>query len=180
MLAFFIQCRLILTTLFLHDRLYFKGRLAHLVERLVDVEKVAGSIPAPPTSFMIIKDTVVQGRGLGKSLGYPTANLAQSHGLTAGVYRVKVRVQPLTLPSPSRGEGNIMHNACLIVGAFTKADGGLAEEVYILDFEGDLYGKEITLEVFEKIREIQQFSNDAELKKQIQKDIAYVHGHHQV
>ena len=55
------------------------------------------------------------------------------------------------------------------VGAFTKADGGLAEEVYILDFEGDLYGKEITLEVFEKIREIQQFSNDAELKKQIQR-----------
>ncbi len=112
---------------------------------------------------MTIIDIVVKGRGLGKKLGYPTANLAQSHGIAVGVWRARVDTR----------------EAILIVGAFMRADAMPAEEVYILDFAGDLYGTEITVEVFEKIRDIETFQNNQELKEQIEKDIAYVHGHHQ-
>jgi riboflavin kinase/FMN adenylyltransferase len=44
-------------------------------------------------------------------------------------------------------------------------------EIYLLDWSGDLYGKEIEVKVLEKIRDIVNFKNTEDLIKQIQEDV---------
>ena len=48
-------------------------------------------------------------------------------------------------------------------------------EVHVLDFDGQLYGKTLTVSFREKIREEVKFDSLDELKRQIHKDIAYGH-----
>jgi riboflavin kinase/FMN adenylyltransferase len=43
-------------------------------------------------------------------------------------------------------------------------------EVHILDYEGDLYGKEITVEFIERLRDERRFENEEELKRQLEED----------
>ena len=108
---------------------------------------------------MIIIDTVVQARGLGRKLGYPTANLAHRHRIRAGVYAAEVVI------------AGTMHQGFLIVGAFKKPDLTLAEEVHVLDFNGDLYHTMVQVDVKKKLRAMKKFKSDDELKGQIHNDI---------
>lgn len=107
---------------------------------------------------MIIEDRVIRGRGLGKKLGYPTANLAQNHGIPSGVYRASIFFK------------NKRYDGFLIVGAF-QSKGLSAEEVYLLGFQGNLYGKKLKIEVKERLRTIKKFQRSGDLKKQIKEDI---------
>lgn len=43
-------------------------------------------------------------------------------------------------------------------------------EVHILDYKGDLYGKEITVEFIERLRDERRFENEEELKRQLEED----------
>jgi riboflavin kinase/FMN adenylyltransferase len=43
-------------------------------------------------------------------------------------------------------------------------------EVHILDYEGNLYGKEITVEFIERLRDERRFENEEELKRQLEED----------
>ena len=103
---------------------------------------------------MIIKGEVKRGRGIGKTFGYPTANIDCNLDLSDGVFYSLVRLKKDWLPG------------LLIKGVAPKG-----VEIYLIDWRGDLYGKEIEVKVFEKIRDIINFDKTENLIKQIRGDI---------
>lgn len=109
---------------------------------------------------------VIAGDKLGRTLGFPTANLDVS-GLVLppnGVYAAVTRY-----------EGRLYRVALNIGIRPTVAEGRqLRVEAYLLDFEGDLYGRELELEIGEKLRDEKRFGSPQELKEQIAKDVAAV------
>ena len=106
---------------------------------------------------------VVYGQQLGTKLGVPTANLwlPKNKLPIAGVYIVKVLAQGKEL-------GGIAN-----MGVRPTVDGQTPVlEVHILDFSGNLYGKQISVEFLQKVREEKKFAGLDELKEQIFKDIS--------
>lgn len=97
--------------------------------------------------------TVVRGRQLGRTLGYPTANLqaADADQLLPGdgVYAVEAVV------------GETTHSAMLSIGLRPTLGAGLARtvEVHLLDFAGDLYGQDLTLRFVRWMRGEAKFSS---------------------
>jgi len=109
--------------------------------------------------------TVVEGKQLGRKLGFPTANIEASDKNKIipgyGVYAVKVKLN-----------GND-YNGMLNIGTrptFNNNADNRSIEVNIFDFEGDIYGKEITLKFVGKIRDEQKFNNIKMLVNQLEKD----------
>ncbi len=108
---------------------------------------------------MIIRGTVVQGLGKGRVLGYPTANIAYDGECPAtGVYAARCVVD------------GAAHNAVAVVGT-RKENGKSLVEVLLLDFSGDLYGKELEVVMLKKISEIETFINEVALVEKIKEDI---------
>ncbi|MDB6061670.1 MAG: riboflavin biosynthesis protein RibF [Verrucomicrobiaceae bacterium] len=107
---------------------------------------------------------VMVGQQLGRTIGVPTANL-QLRRLRAplsGVYATRVfGAGPHTLP----GVANIGTRPT--IGDLTKA----ILEVHILDFVGDLYHRNISVEFCKKLRDERKFDSIEQLKQQIQRDI---------
>ena len=104
---------------------------------------------------------VIKDQGLGKALGFPTANLVIPSGfsLPFGVYSARVRIF---------GE---WRKAALHFGprpAIGKSESSL--EAHILDFSGDLYGTLVEVEVGDFLREIQTFASTDALKEQMRRD----------
>lgn len=112
----------------------------------------------------IFTGKVVHGQHLGRTLGVPTANLQLPDELVKpafGVYACRAWV-----------DGNF-YVAVTNIGTRPTVDGnGVTVEPWILDFEGDLYGKEITLEFHKFLRPEKKFDSLEELKAQIQLDAA--------
>ena len=108
---------------------------------------------------------VVHGKGLGKGLGFPTANLkiARAELPPFGVYRVKVSGGPL----------KDRVGACN-VGVRPTLTGSRRPvvEVHIPGFSGDLYGVLLTVSFLAKIRDEKKFPSLTALKRQIRDDIA--------
>jgi riboflavin kinase/FMN adenylyltransferase len=109
--------------------------------------------------------TVVEGKQLGRKLGFPTANIESSDKNKIipgyGVYAVKVEL------------GSYTYYGMLNIGTrptFNNNADNRSIEVNIFDFEGDIYGKEITLKFVAKIREEQKFENIDMLVAQLGKD----------
>lgn len=110
----------------------------------------------------ILTGTVVSGRKLGRTLGIPTANLTKPEGvveLPHGVYACKALV-----------DGK--HYLAVTNIGFRPTVGGhhVTVEPWLLDFDGDLYGKEITLEFHRFLRPERKFASLEELKAEIQKN----------
>ncbi len=108
---------------------------------------------------------VIKGKGVGRTLGFPTANLeVYSYKLNPknGVYVVEVFVDQQ------------VYLGMLNVGNQPTVFGKQSQiEVNILDFDTDIYGKEIGLSLKEFIREEQKFESTETLIAQIQKDEEY-------
>lgn len=108
--------------------------------------------------------TVVAGHGRGEKLLYPTANMVPSPHLVwpgTGVYLTAVG----GLEQPPRyGLTNVGTNP-------TFCDGELTVETHILDFCGNLYGREITLYFLMRLRDTRSFSSPLLLREQIGNDI---------
>lgn len=110
----------------------------------------------------IIKGIVIKGRKIGKLIGFPTANLLITDYLIPrkGVYAVYAYI------------GDKRYKALATIGpAPTFHIESSSFEVHILDFNNDLYGKEITIEFVERLRGIQKFKDVEGLKVQILEDI---------
>ncbi len=105
---------------------------------------------------------VVHGKQLGRTIGFPTANIAVPEGklLPKGVYAVTLET-PDGLKRP--GMANIGTRPTI---------GGMTEsfEVYILDFDGDLYGFEVDVEFKAFIRAEQKFDGLPALIAQLERD----------
>jgi riboflavin kinase/FMN adenylyltransferase len=108
---------------------------------------------------------VQSGKQLGRDLGFPTANISPDHHFKLipadGVYAVKVLVENQEF----NGMLNIGHRPTVNKGNENKSI-----EVHIIDYEGDLYGKKITLIFYKRIRNEMKFNSLEDLKKQLALD----------
>lgn len=111
--------------------------------------------------------TVVDGAKLGRELGFPTANLDLHHELhpPQGVYAGKARL--LGQPGEHPAVANIGVRPTL-----SKHASHAQVEVHLLDFEGDLYGKQLEFLFAKRLRGEQRFENRAALAHQIEVDIS--------
>ena len=115
---------------------------------------------------------VVKGRQLGRTIGWPTANI--------------VCEEPLKL-TPARGVYAVMattaagthHPAMLNIGVRPTIGGDLAQtvEAHLLDFDGDLYDQPLTVEFVARLRDEQKFNGLDELKAQLALDAADARRH---
>lgn len=106
---------------------------------------------------------VVHGHERGRSLGFPTANIDTDKDLlpSVGVYAVKVCL----------GD-RLLDGACNIGPNPTFGNERLSIEVFLLDFEGNLYGRELTMFFIERLRGEKRFSSLDELKDAIASDVS--------
>ena len=114
----------------------------------------------------IILGEVIYGKQLGRVIGFPTANLKFENKIYPefGVYGVKIHIQ---------GDEKI-YNGVMNIGRNPTVNVGiLSVETNIFDFNEDIYGKIILIEVLENIRYEKKFSSVDKLKEQIGKDASY-------
>ena len=116
-----------------------------------------------------LRGTVVEGDHRGRELGYPTANLRFDYvpAMPArGVYTGRVSV-------PERNVGPD-HPALVSVGTRPTFhdEGQLLVEVHLLDYDGDLYGAVLELELLHRLREERRFASADELVTQMHRDEA--------
>ncbi len=113
-----------------------------------------------------VSGEVVVGDQRGRTIGFPTANLAVWEELIIpayGVYASYVTV------------GDVRYPAATNIGVRPTIDGlNLRVESHLLDFSGDLYGQIVTLEFIERTRPEKKFGSFNELKEQIALDTVQV------
>jgi len=111
---------------------------------------------------------VIEGFKVGRTIGYPTANISVSDPdkliPAIGVYAVRVNWNS----SSYKGMLNIGHRPTLDNG------NTISIEVHIIDFKEDIYNQLLEVNFICKIRDEQKFKNIDELKEQLQKDKSFV------
>ena len=124
-----------------------------------DVESVARLLGR---SF-VLSGAVVKGEGRGGPLGFPTANLDAPADMAVpgdGIYAAWGVL----------GERRVM--AATSVGTRpTFGEGARTVEAFMLDFEGDLYGREVRLEFVRKLRDEVRYDTVEALQRQVEKDV---------
>lgn len=113
-----------------------------------------------------VKNKVIKGEQLGRTLGFKTANIIYPENIADiknGVYGANVIYQ------------NKKYKGILNLGVKPTVSNLNKRilEVNIFDFDKDIYNEKITVEFEEKIRDEKKFSSVEELKIQIEKDIEY-------
>ncbi len=125
--------------------------------------KLAQSLLGRPYS---ITERVVNGQHLARTLGFPTANQLYPENkavLRYGVYSVRAIL------------GRKIYRGISNVGIRPTVNGSLlCIETHILDFEGDLYEKALTVEFLDFIRPEQKFPSIDALAEQIKRDLLFV------
>jgi riboflavin kinase / FMN adenylyltransferase len=147
-------------------RLGFDARTVPLVEnvsssrirdllRAGEIERAARLLGRPPE----VEGTVVAGDARGGTLGFPTANLRLEADLLVPAYGIYA----------GAADGQ---RAAISIG--TNPHYGGAErrvEAHLLDFEGDLYGRRLVLQLWRRLRDEQSFGSEEELVAQIARDV---------
>lgn len=113
-----------------------------------------------------LRGTVVKGHQIGRTLGFPTANI-QPEGCSSlpedGVYIATLRVLK---------DGERYHPALLNQGRHpTLPDGARSIEMHLLDFVGDLYGESVEVAYLQRLRPEAKFASKDELAAQIARDV---------
>ena len=111
----------------------------------------------------MISGTVVSGEKLGRKLGYPTANISLDHDYPLdGVYLTKTILDKKNyLSLTSIGDKPTFNGTEKLL------------EVFILDFDKDIYGEKLEICFLEEIRKQIKFNNQDELIKQMNEDYKY-------
>ena len=120
-----------------------------------DIERAAAMLGRPPE----LDGVVVAGDQRGGTLGYPTANL---------------QVEPdLLVPRYGIYAGSTLgHRAAVSIGTNPHSGGHERRiEPYLLDFDGDLYGRRLVVELWERLRDEAVFDSEAALIEQIARDV---------
>lgn len=95
----------------------------------------------------------------GKTLGFPTANVNLTKNIPEGIYISKTKLKGL------------WYSSLTFIGkAKTFNEKRFHAETYILDFNKDIYGKWISVNILKKIRENKKFNSAEELISQMKKD----------
>ena len=116
-----------------------------------------------------LEGVVVEGDHRGRELGFPTANLRFDYAAVLppnGIYTGMVSV-------PQRGVGP-EHPALVSIGVRPTFhdQGRRLVEVYLLDYDGDLYGATLTVELRHRLRDEQRFADAGALIDQMHRDEA--------
>ena len=120
-----------------------------------DLEDAAAMLGRP----FELDGTVVAGDQRGGTLGYPTANIAMDPQLLCPRYGIYA------------GEG-LEHRAAVSIGTNPHYGGTERRiEPYLLDFDGDLYGKRLVVELWTRLRDEQVFESEEALVAQIARDV---------
>jgi riboflavin kinase/FMN adenylyltransferase len=127
-----------------------------------EVEQATRFLGAP----FQMRGEVVHGDERGRQLGFPTANLVPDDALVCpghGVYACLA----------DTGDGAPPLPAAVNIGVRPTFDTGRGEliEAYILDFEGDLYGKQLRLDFLSRLRGERRFSSAEALVEQMRRDV---------
>ena len=128
-----------------------------LIKGLLQKGEMSNANAMLETPFTI-EATVIKGNQIGRTLGFPTANMIYPERIVKipyGVYKVEV----------------LNTIGVLNWGIKPTLDGNSPVlEVHIPNFSGDLYGKFLSIQILNKIRDEKKFDSLEELKKQIAKD----------
>jgi riboflavin kinase / FMN adenylyltransferase len=123
--------------------------------RAGEIEGAAELLGRPPE----VEGTVVAGDARGGTLGFPTANLAVPGGLIVPAYGIYA------------GEAG-GHRAAMSIGVNPHYGGEERRvEAFLLDFEGDLYGQRLVIELWRRLRDERAFASEQELIDQIARDV---------
>jgi len=135
------------------------------VRRSLDTGNVADAAGCLGRPFHVT-GSVVQGDRRGRTIGFPTANLAVWDELLLpanGVYATTI------------WHGSTRYLAATNVGVRPTINGGnVTVEAHLLDFDGDLYGESLRLQFVDHIRPEMKFSGLDALTAQIQTDVAQI------
>lgn len=110
-----------------------------------------------------LNGTVIHGDKRGKAIGFPTANIKPEHSNKIipknGVYAVKVRIN---------GD---WYDGMMNIGIRPTFDGDVQTlEVHLFEFDKDIYGKEVQVRFFSRIRDEKKFDGKEELIEQLEQD----------
>ena len=106
-----------------------------------------------------VEGVVVEGDRRGKALGFPTANL-------------DVPSDRLLPPKGIYAGAALGHRAAISIGVNPHYGGtALRVEAHLLDFDGDLYGRRLVLELWQRLRDERAFASEAELIDAIAADV---------
>ena len=120
-----------------------------------EVAEAARLLGRPPE----LDGIVVSGDQRGGTLGYPTANLTVDPGLLVPRYGIYAGAA-------------LDHRAAVSIGTNPHYGGEERRiEPHLLDFEGDLYGRRLVVELWERLRDEQVFGTEQELIDQIARDV---------
>jgi riboflavin kinase/FMN adenylyltransferase len=160
------------------------GRFATVVHPLLEVDGeivssshirglvLAGEV-GPAADFLgshfQLRGEVVHGDERGRELGFPTANLIPEETLACpghGVYACLAYEDPARPPAHPRP-------AAVSIGVRPTFQTGRGEliEAYILDFDGDLYGRELRLDFLQRLRGERRFESAEALIEQMHSDV---------
>ena len=113
---------------------------------------------------IVLAGEIVHGRALGRTVGMPTANIQIQDANVlpeVGVYATRIQVDGGVYPSVTN------------IGRRPTVDdeSHITVETFIIDFNQEIYGEQVVLEVHKFLRPIQKFESLQEVQKQVQKDI---------
>ena len=144
------------------DILYNRMRISSTyIKDLLDQAHI-GEVRKLLTRHFRIKGQIVHGNHIGKLLGFPTANIDYDHYYLPanGVYYVKVTIGSNDYDAMA----NIGNNPTLNYSSKKRL------EIYILDFDDNIYGKTVEVKFYHYIREEHKFPSKAALIEQLKKD----------
>ena len=131
------------------------------IRRLIGEGKISEAIELLGHSYRI-QGTVIRGAARGRTIGFPTANLERvstllpCDGVYAGLAHSDNHSYPAAVnlgPNPTFGEQQ------------------RKLEVHLLDFSGDLYGRQLDVDFLKRIRDTSQFANVDDLQSQLERDV---------
>ncbi len=132
---------------------------------------------------VLVRGTVSHGRAVGRTLSAATANLMVDRDgagtspvpLRYGVYAAWAEPEPGSSTPKTRDGRGLRRRAVVNVGlrpTFHDQDAGMPSiEAHLLDFDGDLYGRTLTLELTEFLRDERAFDSPEALAEQIRRDV---------
>lgn len=148
----------VVAPLVIDDQIVSSSRVRNLV--------IAGKVGAANlllTRPFRLNGRVSYGAQRGRTIGFPTANLEQVATVLPGpgVYVARTTIDDVT------------YAAAVNVGPNpTFGDQAMKIEVHVIDYAGDLYGRELNVDFLDRLRDVQSFASVAELKAQLRFDVA--------
>ncbi len=102
---------------------------------------------------------VIKGKRRGRTLNFPTANVALPFYIDEGIYISSTKISDM-----------VHHSLTFIGAAKTFDEVNVLAETYLFDFNNDIYGEIVSISLIEKIRENQKFTSQEDLLAAMESD----------